>query len=308
MTDTAEEAPPERAPESSAPEAALPRATVRRRRWGFSVVWVVPLVAALVASTLVYQRMHELGPTIRIKFRDASGVKPEQTEIRYRGVPVGQVTIAELSPDQGHVVVTAQLRRSAASLARDGSLFWIVRPEVGFGTVRGLSTVLTGSYIQVLAGKGKEKKDFVGLETASPTMGRAGLNITLGASHLGSVRPGSPIFYRGIEIGSVTATDLSRDATAAQVRAFIPQRYARLVRIGSRFWTIGGVDVDFGLFRGLQVNVESLRSLVTGGIAFATPEDADAPPAKETTVFLLHDKPQKECLDWRLKVAIPPGD
>lgn len=307
-TDASEEAPREQVPEPPAPAAVIPRAAVRRRRWGFSVVWVVPLVAALVAGTLVYQRMHELGPTIRIKFRDASGVKPDQTEIRYRGVPVGQVRIAELSPDQEHVVVTAQLRHSAAALARDGSLFWIVRPEVGFGTVRGLSTVLTGAYIQVLAGKGKEKKDFVGIESASPTMGQAGLNITLTASQLGSVRQGSPLFYRGIEVGSVTATDLSRDATAAQVRVFIPQRFARLVRLGSRFWTVGGVDVDFGLFRGLQVNVDSLRSLVTGGIAFATPEDADAPPAKETTVFLLHDKPQKEWLDWRLKVALPAGD
>lgn len=309
MTDSTEEAPPERAPEPPAPEAALPRATVRRRRWGFSLVWIVPLVAAIVAGSLVYQRTQELGPTILIKFRDASGVKPDQTEIRYRGVPVGHVTIAELSPDQGHVVVTAQLRRSAAPLARDGSLFWIVRPEVGFGTVRGLSTVLTGSYIQALPGKGdKARKDFVGLESASPSMGQAGLHITLSATQLGSVRQGSPLFYRGIEVGSVTATDLSRDATAAQARVFVPQRYARLVRIGSRFWIVGGVDVDFGLFRGLQVNVDSLRSLVTGGIAFATPEDADAPPARETTVFLLHDKPQKEWLDWRLKVALPAGD
>lgn len=76
-------------------------------------------------------------------------------------------------------------------------------PEVGFGTVRGLSTVLTGAYIQALPGKGDK-------------------------------------------VGSVTATDLSRDATAAQARVFIPQRYARLVRIGSRFWIVGGVDVDFG--------------------------------------------------------------
>jgi paraquat-inducible protein B len=306
VTDPTEEAPLERAPQP--PETPLPRATVRRRRWGFSLVWVVPLVAAMVAGSLVYQRMQEVGPTIRIKFRDASGVKPDQTEIRYRGVPVGQVSIAELSPDQGHVVVTARLRRSAAALARDGSLFWIVRPEVGFGTVRGLSTVLTGSYIQALPGKGKEQKDFVGIESASPTMGQAGHNITLAASQLGSVRQGSPVFYRGVEVGSVIATDLSRDATAAQVRVFIPQRYARLVRIGSRFWIVGGVDVDFGLFRGLQVNVDSLRSLVTGGIAFATPEDADAPPAKESTIFLLHDKPQKDWLDWRPKIAIPAGD
>ncbi|HKW95191.1 MAG TPA: MlaD family protein [Methylomirabilota bacterium] len=300
MTDPASEsAPPEREP-----EAPLPSATVRRRRWRFPLVWIVPLVAAIVAGSLVYNRLQEFGPTITIKFRDASGVKPDQTEIRYRGVPVGKVTTIELTPDHEYVVVTGRLRHSAAGLAKEGALFWIVRPEVGFGTVRGLSTVLTGSYIQVLPGSGKDRKCFVGLESASPTMGKAGLDITLAASQLGSVRLGAPVFYRGIEVGSVTATELSRDASAAHVKVFIAQRYARLVRVGSRFWLVSGIDVDFGLFRGLSINVESLRSLVTGGIAFASPEDAGSPPAREGTLFLLHDKPQKEWLEWSPKIQI----
>lgn len=301
-----ESTPPERAPDDRAPDPPLPRATVRRRRFKLPFVWIVPLVAAVVAGSLVYQRTQERGPTITIKFRDASGVKPEQTEIRYRGVPVGQVTRAELTPDQQHVVVSVQLRQTAEGLAREGSVFWIVRPEVGLSSVRGLSTVLTGSYIQSLPGEGKTKKEFVGLESASQTMGQPGLNILLASEQIGSVRVGSPIFYRGVEVGAVTATDLSRDATAAHAKAFISQRYARLVRIGSRFWVVGGVDVDFGLFRGLQINVESLRSLVAGGIAFATPEQGET--AREGTLFLLHDKPQKEWLDWRPKVTIPAGE
>ena len=113
------------------------------------------------------------------------------------------------------------------------------------------------------------------------------------------------MYYRGIEVGSVTATDLSPDATAAQVQVFIAQRYERLVRLGSRFWTVSGVDVNFGLFRGLEINIESLRTLVAGGIAFATPDDA--PPAKDGTLFLLHDKPQAEWLEWRPKVPVAPG-
>jgi paraquat-inducible protein B len=82
-----------------------------------------------VAGSLVYNRRQDLGPTITITLRDASGVKPDQTEIRYRGVPVGQVTTIELGPYQERVAVTAWLRRTAAGPAREGSLFWIVRPE-----------------------------------------------------------------------------------------------------------------------------------------------------------------------------------
>jgi paraquat-inducible protein B len=78
------------------------------------------------------------------------------------------------------------------------------------------------------------------------------------------------------------------------------------VRLGSRFWLRSGVDVNFGLFRGLEVNVESLRSLVAGGIAFATPDDADG-PVKDDTLFLLHEKPQTEGLDWMPKIPIGPA-
>jgi paraquat-inducible protein B len=234
-------------------------------------------------------------------------VKPDQTEIRYRGVPVGQVTTIELSEDQQHVVVTAQLRRTAAGLAREGSLFWVVRPEVGFGTVRGLSTVLTGAYIQAIPGRGKDRRKFTGLESASPTLGQPGLNLILSARQLGSVRVGSPVVYRGIEVGSVTGADLGPDATSARLKVFIEQRYARLVRIGSRFWLVSGVDVDFGLFRGLQVNVESLRTLVGGGLAFATPDDSSG-TVKDGTLFLLHDKPQPEWLEWMPKIPVAAGE
>jgi paraquat-inducible protein B len=270
-------------------------------------VWIVPLIAAVVAGGLVYNRLQEFGPTITITFRDASGVKPDQTEIRYRGVPVGQVTTIELAENQQQVVVTAQLRRTAAGLAREGSLFWVVRPEVGFGTVRGLSTVLTGAYIQAIPGRGKDRRKFTGLESASPTLGQPGLNLILSARQLGSVRVGSPVVYRGIEVGSVTGADLGPDATSARLKVFIEQRYARLVRIGSRFWLVSGVDVDFGLFRGLQVNVESLRTLVGGGLAFATPDDSSG-TVKDGTLFLLHDKPQPEWLEWMPKIPVAAGE
>lgn len=292
--------------EPDVPEA-LPEARVQRRKWKFPVVWVVPVVAAIVAGYLVYGRLHELGPTITIKFSDGSGVKAGQTEIRYRGVPVGDVTGIELAEDQVLVVVTARLRRSGAPVARDGSLFWIVRPEVGIETIRGLATVITGPYIEVFPGTGEAKSEFTGVDRPPLTLGRKGLKITLAAAQLGSIRPGSPVSYRGVAVGLATAIELGRDATAAHVQVLIDQRYARLVRIGSRFWTAGGLDVSVSLFRGLEVNIESLRSLVASGIAFAAPEDPDSPPAKDGTIFPLHDKPQKEWLDWRPKIPIPPA-
>jgi paraquat-inducible protein B len=285
---------------------ALPQARVRRARWRFSVVWVVPLIAAIVAGYLIYSRVRDVGPTITITFKDGWGVKPGQTEIRYRGVRLGEVMALELSPDQESVVVTARLR-GGDEIAREGSVFWIVRPEVGLGSVSGLSTVITGPYIQVLPGKGKAKKEFTGLETPPAALERQGLKVMAATSYLGSATIGAPVYYRGIQVGSVTGSELSSDASRVHIHLFIGRRYAGLVRIGSRFWSVSGVDVNVSLLKGVEVNVESLRSLVAGGIAFATPDNPDG-LAKDGTIFVLHEKPQKEWLLWAPKIKLPPSE
>jgi paraquat-inducible protein B len=278
----------------------------RRRRWTTLLVWLVPLVAAVVAGQFVWSRMNEWGPAITIMFRDATGLKIGQTEIRYRGVPVGEVTGLELSPDRAYVVVTARLRRDAADVARTGSVFWVVRPEVGIETVRGLATVITGPYIEVFPGSKAPKTEFIGFEQPPPGLGTRGLHIILASAQFGSIRPRTAVTYRGIQVGTVLQTTLSRDATTAHIHVLIEQRYARLVRIGSRFWTASGVDVNLSLFKGVEINIESLRSLVAGGIAFATPESPESQSAKDGTIFVLHDKPDKQWLTWAPKVPIPP--
>jgi paraquat-inducible protein B len=284
----------------------LPNAKVKKPRWNFSVVWVVPVIAAIVAGYLLYGRFQQLGPKITIKFRDGSGLKTSQTPIKYRGVQIGEVETVELTPDHQLVVVTARLQRSAASLAKEGSLFWIVRPEVGIGSVTGLSTVITGPEIDVLPGSGNPQSDFVGLENAPVAAEENGLKLTIISNRLGSLRPGSPVYYRDVEVGAIQGCDLSSDAVAVAIHVLIKQRYAKLVRNGSKFWNVSGLDVSVGLFRGLEVNMESLRSLAVGGIAFATPDVPKDLPARDGTAFLLYNKPEKEWLEWTPKIPLAP--
>lgn len=290
------------------PEAAVepPKAKIRARKWQFPVVWVVPVVAAIVAGYLVYERVRELGPGITIRFKDASGVRSGQTPIQYRGVQVGEVKELELSEDRQHALVRVRLRRFAEPVAREGSVFWIVRPEVGIGNITGLSTVITGPRIEVSPGAGKPKSDFVGLESPPVAQERKGLKIILLSGHLGSLKNGSPVTYRGVEVGAVQDSRLGSDATTVNIHVYIKRRYAGLVRKGSLFWDVSGIDLKLGLFRGLELNVESVRTLFAGGIAFATPEDPKDAPAKDGAVFILYDKPKKEWLAWAPKIPIPP--
>ena len=286
----------------------LPRANVKRHRWSFPVVWIVPAVAALLAAYLVYDQVREFGPTITIRFKDGSGLKAGRTPIQYSGVPIGEVKAVKLSDDLRDVVVEARLLRSAASIAREGSAFWIVRLGTELQDISNLGTVITGAYIQVLPGTGEPKSDFVGMEGSQAALEPDGLEVVLHTKRLGSLKAGSPVYYRGIEVGAVLAVQLSADATAAEIRVRINPRYVKLVRSGSKFWNSSGADVKFGLFSGLEINVESLKSLVGGGIVFATPNDPQARQVRNGTAFFLYDQPAKAWLEWAPKISIPPGE
>jgi paraquat-inducible protein B len=240
--------------------------------------------------------VRDMGPEITISFKDGNGLRVGRTLVRYRGVQIGEVTDIELSKDMQRVLVRVRLQRSAASVAKSGSVFWIVRLGNEIENIGNIGTVITGAYIEVLPGEGESKSEFVGLENAY-AMERGGLKIVLLSHRLGMVRPNWPVYYRGVEVGTIQSSKLNANATAAEIQVLIRAQYAPLVRNGSRFWNTSGVDVKMGLFRGVEINVESLRSLLSGGIAFATP-DAGAKPAKDGAVFRLHDEPHKDWLQW----------
>ena len=283
----------------------LPRAKVKRHRWSFPVMWIVPVAAASVAGYLVYDQVRDWGPTITIRFKDGNGLKAGRTPIQYNGVRIGEVKAVKLSDDLHDVVVEVRLLRSAASVARGGSLFWIARLGTELQDFSNLGTVITGVYIQVLPGSGEPKSDFVGVEDSQAALEPDGLEIVLHTSRLGSLKPSSPVYYRGIQVGGVRTVRLSSDATQAEIVLQIKPRYVRLVRSSSKFWNSSGAEVKLGLFSGLEINVESLKSLVGGGIVFATPDDPKSKPARNGAAFLLYDQPVKDWLEWAPRVAIP---
>jgi paraquat-inducible protein B len=289
------------------PGEELPRARVRRRRL-FSFAWIIPLVAALVAGYLIYERLRERGPEVIISFADGSGLRVGLTPVKYRGVTIGEVTSITLSTDHRRVLVRARLQRSAAKLAREGSRFWIVRPEVGFGNITGLGTVLTGPEIHVLPGPAESAAaaEFAGLESAPVGIETAGLKIILRAERPRSLRPNTPVHYRGVPVGVVQKVDLGPNSTSADVHVLIYQRYAGLVRQGSAFWDTSGINVKASLLKGVDIDIESLRTIATGGIEFATPSEKAA-RVKPGTVFFLHDKPKDEWMSWLPRIPVPPA-
>jgi paraquat-inducible protein B len=281
----------------------IPKARVKRRRL-FRLVWIVPVIAIAIAAALVWHRLQDYGPEITVTFTDGGGLRPGQTPVRYRGVQVGEVSGVSLSKDEKSAVVRIRLTKFGEGIARDGSDFWIVRPRVGFGQISGLTTVLSGPEIAVKPGKREAEKkfEFSGLETP-PIALEGGLRIILRAERP-KMRVDAPVYYRGVEVGMVHKLDLAPNALSADVHVVIYPRYVGLIREGSAFWDVSGVNVKGGILKGVEVQFESLRAFITGGIEFATPPGTGR--AKQGTVFFLHEEPKKEWLSWAPKIAIPP--
>lgn len=282
----------------------LPRAHLRRRRL-FRLAWIVPLVAAIIAGWLVFQHLERQGPRIVVRFNDVSGLRVGQTPVKYRGVQVGEVIDMQLSADRKQALVKVQLHESAAGIAREGARFWIVRPRVGWGAVSGLATVFTGPEIQVLpSGEGPRAVEFTGLEAAPVGLESDGLKLVLRASRPKAIRANTPLYYRGVEVGVVQKITLSPNTAAADLHVVVFRRYAPLVREGSVFWNTSGLSAKASLMKGLDFELESLRSLVQGGVEFATPS-AKAPRAKPGAVYFLHEGPREEWLSWEPHIKLP---
>lgn len=267
------------------PEAA----TAPGRRWRVSVVWIVPLVAAIVAAGIAVQRILMEGPTITVVFNRTEGIEEGKTFVKYKEVNIGQVTKVELSKDFRKVVVTARIDRSAKGLLVDDTRFWIEQPRATLSGITGIGTLLSGNYIGLEPGKAKEERHaFTGLDVPpSVTFDEPGRRFVLRAATLGSIGNGSPLYYRRLNVGQVIGYDLEKDGGSVRIEVFVRAPYDRHVTDRTRFWLAGGIDMTVGA-DGLSVRTQSVLSMLIGGIAFETPSpEGNSAPAAENAVFKL---------------------
>ena len=282
-----------------------PAPTIIRTRRTLPLIWVVPLVAAVIGGWLLSRNSGEHGPEITLRFQNGSGIEAGKTMLEYKGVAVGSVLGVSLDEKLATVLVRVQLAKNAAPLAREGSQFWLVRPEIGFAGIKGLDTLFTGARIKVRPGAGgKPAKEFTALAHAplleSSDQGRS---FILHADKLGALTPGAAVYFREVKVGFVETNRLTPNADGVLVRIRIRAPYDQLVRPETRFWNSGGVNVKIGLL-GAEIRSNSLESLITGGVTFATPEAANSSPAVDGAEFSLADEGDKEWLKWKPKIPI----
>ena len=277
-------------PDTNPPLAAVPESrTFSKKRTRLSVVWIVPIVAAVVGGWVAVARILNEGPKVTIVFKSAEGLEAGKTKIQYNGVDVGTVMTVRLSDDHKRVIATAQMAPKTDGFLLADTRFWVVRPRISGANVSGLGTLISGAYVAIDIGQSKQHQhDFVALDTPPVVAGDVpGRFFILKAPDLGSLDTGTPIFYRRLQVGEVASYELDKDGQSLNVKIFVQSPYDQYVTSNTRFWNASGIDVSLSA-NGLTVQTQSVLSVLIGGIAFETAAtDPIAPPAEANTVFTL---------------------
>ena len=256
----------------------LPHLEIKpRSRWLPSLVWLIPLISALIGVALLVKSVTAEGPTVTVAFNNAEGLEAGKTKVKYKDVEIGTVRTIALSDDLQHVRVTIELDKEAEKFATKGSRFWVVRPRIGASGVSGLGTLLSGAYIGADIGRSTLRETtFTGLENPPiVTADQQGHQYTLQGDSLGSLDIGAPVFYRRIQVGRVVGFSLDPKGSGVIVNVFVNAPYDKYVRADTRWWHASGVDLrlDSG---GLKLNTQSLATVMMGGLAFESPPGANA--------------------------------
>ncbi len=263
---------------------------VFKEKKAISPVWTLPIIALGICAWIIYTSYQNAGIPITVFFEDATGITPGKTQVIARGVPIGTVT--KIRPDlkNRRVKTVIKMDKSATDMLVEGTLFWIVRPEISAASVQGLDTLFSGSYIAIQPGTSTvETSEFKGVDSAPPIPKETpGLHINLRAEELGSIQNGSEVYYRNVVIGSVTNHSFDQQNDSIIINLFIQSQYAHLVREGSRFCNASGITIQ-GKLTNLKVQVESLASLIKGGIVLHTPTELiDTKPVSNGHSFPLY--------------------
>jgi paraquat-inducible protein B len=264
----------------------------------FSAVWLIPTIAIIAACVLYIRWEMNRGPLITITFEDAGGLSAE-SPIIYRGAIVGRIERLSLDGDLSHVIVAARLDASAEGLARKGTKWWVVRPSISLQGVSGLDTIFGPRYIELMPGAGDPTFDFDG---STEVFHGNGKNFSLNSDSAENISVGTPIFFRGIEVGSVTGISLANNAASIRLQIVINELYTPLVYTNTEFWNISGITLDADLF-GLDFKAGPLTSLLRGGIAMATP-NRPGKIAPEDYAFTISSSFNEDSLDWSPQIDL----
>ena len=260
---------------------------------GASFVWIIPILALVVALAVAWRSYNDRGPLIVIEFENGAGIAAGETELRFRDITVGRVEAVGFTDGLAHVTASVRIDKDIAPYVDGSAVFWIVQPEVTAQGITGLSTVLSGVHIEGSWDDtpGGEVYRFVGA-TEPPLIrpGQSGLEIAFRTAANGQLTDNAPILFKGIEVGRVGRAKIAPQGNYAIVEALIYDEHRSLISGSTRFWDASGFSLNIGP-AGAEIDFSSLATLVGGGVTFDT-FVSGGEPVQDGTVFEIF--PDKE--------------
>jgi paraquat-inducible protein B len=279
------------------------------------------------SGTRTNEFVGQLNPPIGARYPNAKTVILETQElgsitqgttIYHRNLRAGEVEHYELSEDNGPIRIYAVIDQDFASRIRESTLFWNasgIEAHVGLDGIdvrtEGIAAVLGGgiafSFEEGSSPEAASDSTFIlyrGADAAKHAqMRRQSLELRLETRDARSLQEDSPIYYPGLQIGQVGQSWLTADAKAVRFEAFIEPQFQNLVRAGSRFYKVTGIDVSLGL-DGLRLEAQTIASIAAGGVSLVTP-DPPGQTVSSGTLFPLFEDAKEEWLGWRPEIDLP---
>ncbi|NTS75567.1 intermembrane transport protein PqiB [Catenovulum sp. SM1970] len=269
------------------------QAVVKTRR-KISTIWLIPIIALISSIWIIVQYYVDRGPEIRIEFTTAEGIEAGKTQIKALNVEVGIVERVELNDDLETVSIFARIDPKATDLLRQDTQFWVVKPRIGSKGISGLSTLLSGAYIELAPGQGYTGIDkFVGLDSPPLIRGnRKGIHVTLSSDVTTSLSAGDPVMYRGFRVGQVNQIKIVEQGQL-KATAFIREPYDKLVTTNSRFFNASGFKFELTP-EGMEFTAESMETILSGGVAFDVPTNVPlGQPVDDGYLYKLYKNQQQ---------------
>lgn len=252
----------------------------------------------------------QAGIKVSLKLTDFAGLEPGQTPVMYKGIQVGELKSFKVDKDLNGATVELMLDPRTEDYLVEGTDFWMVKPSISLAGITGLEALVKGNYIAIRPGEtgGAQAREFVARDKAPPLdLGSPGLHLVLFSDTLGSLEVGSPILYRQVKVGSIQSYQFAKDQKRVVLGAHIEPEYANLINSSTRFWNASGISLTGGL-SGIKVKSESLQSLLSGGVAFDTP-NLSASVSRQIQRFTLYEDREKALQEGvAIQIRVVSGD
>ncbi|MBA6295802.1 intermembrane transport protein PqiB [Colwellia sp. MB02u-9] len=253
-------------------DAQIPDATIKPVKT-VSTIWFIPAIAIFIGCWMIYYQWSNEGTEVTIHFLTAEGMEAEKTKIKSRNVDIGEVSAIELNQNGNGVIVTAKIKKSAEQFLLADSTFWVVSPQISHTGVSGLSTLISGVYIEISPGKSNEERyvfDALNSPPLTPS-GTPGLHITLNSNDQFAYKKGDPIIYKGLTVGQFEDIYFNFEERVVYYNAFIKAPYHQLITSNTKFWDVSGLQLDLNA-DGISVKTGNFETMLTNGATFGIPK------------------------------------